>query len=71
MRAPKTIPSFSRVRSYQIETTPILAYYDHQGLLMRIDGAGTVAEVWAKTQDFINGLEAKLKVEGAGEVLVS
>ena len=47
-----------RFKTYQNETTPILSYYDHQGLCFKIDGARDVADVWADTQQVIEKAEA-------------
>jgi len=47
-----------RFKTYQNETTPILSYYDHQGLCFKIDGARDVEEVWLDSQAVIEKVEA-------------
>jgi len=49
-----------RFHTYVNETQPILAYYDQQGLVNKIDGTRPVEEVWADTQGVIDRYEAAL-----------
>ena len=46
-----------RFRTYTNETTPILAYYDHQGLVHKIDGTRDVDAVWADTVTAVGAIE--------------
>ena len=43
----------SRLKTYQAITTPVLPYYEYQGLLTSIDGAGTVEAVSEKLRKVI------------------
>lgn len=43
----------SRLKTYQAITTPVLPYYEYQGLLSSIDGAGTVEAVSEKLRKVI------------------
>ncbi|EOD36608.1 hypothetical protein EMIHUDRAFT_429140 [Emiliania huxleyi CCMP1516] len=47
-----------RFATFRDETTPVLKYYEHQGLVTTIDGTRPVDEVWADTTAFIDSLEA-------------
>jgi UMP-CMP kinase len=49
-----------RFITYQNETTPILSYYDHQGLCHKIDGARDVEEVWKDTVAARDAIEKRL-----------
>lgn len=46
-----------RLAAYHRQTAPLIAYYDDQGILRRIDGAGTPAEVARRTLAVIRGYE--------------
>lgn len=46
-----------RLAAYHRQTAPLIAYYDDQGILCRIDGAGTPAEVARRTLAVIRGCE--------------
>ena len=59
----------SRVRSYQNETTPILAYYEHQGLTHKINGARDVEEVWADTTGAIGAIEERFTAAQGGQLV--
>ena len=48
-----------RFRTYQNETTPIVAYYEHQQLVHKIDGAREVEEVWADSVAAIAAIEGR------------
>ena len=37
-----------RIEVYDRLTSPLLAYYDEKGILVRVDGMGTSAEVAAR-----------------------
>lgn len=39
-----------RLRIYHTETEPLLARYEERGLLYRIDGMGTIDEVWERVR---------------------
>lgn len=47
-----------RFRDFQAVTRPILAYYEKQGLLHRIDGVGTPDEVFERIRAVIDGLDS-------------
>jgi len=49
-----------RFHTYQNETTPILAYYDHQEIVHKIDGTREVDAVWADTKGAIATVEQRL-----------
>jgi len=42
-----------RMKVYEQQTAPLLEYYDDQGLLVRVDGMGSVDEVTARIQEVI------------------
>jgi adenylate kinase len=42
-----------RLRQYQYSTTPLLNYYQGQGILRSIDGVGTEAEVFARVEQAV------------------
>lgn len=46
-----------RLAAYHRQTAPLIAYYDDQGILCRIDGAGPPAEVARRTLAVIRGYE--------------
>ncbi len=46
-----------RLAAYHQQTAPLIAYYDDQGILRRIDGSGTPAEVARRTLAVIRGCE--------------
>ena len=48
-----------RFRTYTNETTPIIAYYDYQGIVHKIDGTREVEAVWGDTQAAIGSIEAR------------
>ena len=50
-----------RFRTYQNETTPILAYYDHQKIVHKIDGTREVDAVWADTASAIASIEGRFE----------
>jgi len=49
-----------RFVTFKNESQPVIAYYEHQGLVDIIDGTRPIDVVWADTQDFIRRVEAKL-----------
>ena len=55
-----------RFRTYVNETTPVLQYYEHQGLTRRIDGTRAVDDVWQDTAAAIEAFEARLAAAGGG-----
>ena len=57
------------LRRYQNETTPILAYYDHQSLVHKIDGTRDVDAVWADTQAAISTIEGRLASTATGDAV--
>lgn len=46
-----------RLAAYHRQTAPLIAYYDDYGILRRIDGSGTPAEVARRTLAVIRGCE--------------
>jgi UMP-CMP kinase len=54
-----------RFRTYVNETAPVLAYYDHQGLVHKIDGTREVEAVWVDTEAAIAAMEARWAAEAA------
>jgi len=61
-RADDNIESIrKRFKTYVDQTTPILDYYDHQGLTHKIDGARDKENVWMDTQAALEAMEASLK----------
>jgi adenylate kinase len=48
---PDTIAN--RLEVYQNETAPVLAYYEQQGLLRKIDGCGTPDEVFTRIESTV------------------
>lgn len=42
-----------RQQVYAAETAPLIAEYDRRGLLLRVDGVGTVEEVTARIDDIL------------------
>jgi len=57
-----------RFRTYQNETTPIIAYYDYQSLVHKIDGAREIDAVWADTASALSTIEARLQAANIGSV---
>ena len=51
-----------RFHTYQNETTPILAYYDHQEIVHKIDGTRDVDSVWADSAKAVDAIEKRLAV---------
>jgi len=47
-----------RFTTYKNETTPIIAYYEHQQLTHKIDGTRDIEVVWADTQAAVGKIEA-------------
>jgi adenylate kinase len=45
----------TRMKVYQEQTAPLVAYYDGRGLLVRVDGMGTVDEVTERIRQAIGG----------------
>ncbi len=43
----------ARLKTYRAITTPVLPYYEHQGLLVTIDGTGSVDDVMQKLERVI------------------
>jgi len=59
-----------RFRTYTQETTPILQYYDHQGMDYKIDGTRDVEVVWQSTKEAIDAIEKRFKAASAKETHV-
>ena len=47
-----------RFKTYAMETTPVLQYYEHQQLVHRIDGVRPIDAVWADSKAAIDKFEA-------------
>ena len=61
-RADDNIESIKkRFHTYQNETTPILAYYEHQQLMHKIDGTRDVDAVWADTMAAVAAMEGRFE----------
>ncbi|NBT13097.1 MAG: hypothetical protein EBS56_05880 [Planctomycetia bacterium] len=39
-----------RIASFEVQTAPLLAYYERQGKLASIDGLGTADEIFARVR---------------------
>jgi len=60
-RADDNIESIrKRFHTFQHETMPVLAYYDHQGIITSIDGTRPVEDVWVDSKAFIEQAERRL-----------
>jgi adenylate kinase len=46
----KEEPIRARLKTYEIQTRPLIAYYEQRALLRKVDGLGTPDEVFARIQ---------------------
>ena len=53
--APAPPPVRKRLRVYEESTAPLVQHYGAQGLLRRIDGTGSIDEVYAAIESALEG----------------
>ena len=46
-----------RITSFEVQTAPLLEYYDRQGKLASIDGLGSADEIFARVRDAVRRFE--------------
>jgi len=49
-----------RFKTYVNETRPILEYFEHQGLVHKVDGTQEMDMVWRESQAAVDGIEERL-----------